>query len=327
MHGQFCWYDLMTTDVEAAKRFYTSLGGWSTQFFEKSQPGQPYTLWMHKGNPIGGVMQLGPEQRSRGIPPMWLPSVEVSDVDASARKAESLGGKVHAGPMDVPDTGRYALVQDPQGAMIGIFKPIDNRPMPSTFDGTPQAGRVSWHELMTTDYKRAADFYRQLFGWEKVAEMDMGPGGMYYEYGLKGKMYGGMYNRPAEMSSIPPFWLNYIFTNDLQQSLDKAQKAGAKIVNGPMDIPGGGSIVVLADPQGAGIALHSNKPLPQKTAGAAKSAGTTKARKKTTAKKASRARSKGKKTARRSSAKAKSRPKAAKRTKAKARSKKKARRR
>lgn len=260
MHGQFCWYDLMTTDVEGAKRFYTALGGWSTQRFDKSPPDQPYTMWMHNGTAIGGVMPMGAVERSQGVPPFWLPSVEVSDVDAWAKQAETLGGKIHMGPMDVPDTGRYAVLQDPQGAFIAIFKPVGGEPMPSTFDGTPQPGRVSWHELMTTDQRKAADFYRRLFGWEKIGEFDMGPGGSYYEFGQNAKMYGGIFNRPPEMANVPPFWLTYIFVSDLKASLERAKKAGAKVVNGPMDIPGGGSIVVLADPQGAGIALHSDKP-------------------------------------------------------------------
>jgi uncharacterized protein len=318
MHGQFCWYDLMTTDVEGAKRFYTALGGWSTQRFDKSSPDQPYTMWMHKGTAIGGVMPLGATERAQGIPPFWLPSVEVSDVDAWAKQAETLGGKVHMAPMDVPDTGRYAVLQDPQGAFIAIFKPAGG-PMDSSFDGTPKVGRMSWHELMTTDYKKAAEFYRRLFGWEKISEMDMGPAGMYYMYGIDGKMYGGMFNRPSEMSNVPPFWLTYIFVSDLKKSLDQATKAGAKVVNGPMDIPGG-SIVVLSDPQGAGIALHSDKPWTQ----AAKPAAKAKSKAKAKSRPKARAAKKTKKTAKKSGAR-----KAARKSKprARAKSKKRAKRR
>src|SRR5688572_18664523 len=260
MQGQFVWYDLMTTDVEGAKKFYQPLVGWSTKPFENSPPDNPYTMWTQGGSTIGGVTKLTNEQRAQGMPPSWMPSVEVNNVDTSARQAESLGGKIVVPPMDVPDTGRYAVVQDPQGATIAIFTPKGGSGATGTaFDGTPRVGRVSWHELMTTDWKKAFDFYRQLFGWEKTGEpMDMGGGNMYLMYGQRGKMYGGVYNRMPDMANVPPFWLSYIFVNDLKKSMNDATKAGAKVVNGPMDIPGG-SIVVLSDPQGAAIALHSDK--------------------------------------------------------------------
>jgi predicted enzyme related to lactoylglutathione lyase len=312
----------MTTDVDGAKRFYTSLSGWSTQPFEFSTPGQPYTMFVQDGTPIGGVMAMPPEQRQRGVPSFWLPSVEVSDVDAWAKQAETLGGKVHMAPSDVPGTGRYAVLQDPQGAFIAIFKPAGG-PMDSSFDGTPQPGRVSWHELMTTDQKKAAEFYRRLFGWEKMGEFEMGPGASYYEFGQNGKMYGGMFSRPAEMAGVPPFWLTYIFVSDLKASLDKAKKAGAKVVNGPMDIPGGGSIVVLADPQGAGIALHSTKPWAQAATPTAKSKPA-KSKPKAKSRPKARAQKKPKKAARKVKPKAK--PKAMPKARAK-KAKKKARRR
>jgi predicted enzyme related to lactoylglutathione lyase len=315
MHGQFVWYDLMTTDVEGAKKFYQPLAGWSTKPFPHAQPDNPYTMWTHGGSTIGGVAKLSSEQRSHGAPPMWMPSVEVNNVDATTRHAESLGAKVIMPAMDIPDTGRYAVLQDPQGAAIAIFSPKGGS-TGTEFDGTPRVGRVSWHELMATEYRSAADFYRQVFGWEKVSEMDMGPGGMYYMYGLKGKMYGGMYTRPMEMAGVPPFWLVYIFVRDLKKSMNDATRMGAKVENGPMDIPGG-SIVVLSDPQGAAIALHSDKPWAVAAKPAAKKAS--KPKPKSKAKKKAKARAKPK-------AKAKPKKKAKAKAKPRAKAKKKSRR-
>jgi predicted enzyme related to lactoylglutathione lyase len=307
MQGQFVWYDLMTTDPEAAKRFYSPLGGWSTMPFEKSDPQNPYTMWTHNGEPIGGVARLTGEQRARGIPPHWMPSVEVNNVDSSLRQAQSLGGKVVMGPMDVPDTGRYAIIQDPQGAMLAIFTP-QGGPMSSAFEGTPRVGRISWHELMTTDYKKAFDFYRQLLGWEKNSEMDMGGGMMYFMFGQRGKMYGGMFNRTADMANVPPFWLPYIFVRDLQKSMESATRAGAQVVNGPMDVPGG-RIVVLKDPQGAAIALHQEVATPAARTPAAthrpKAASRPRAKKASTSKPKARAKAKSKRPAKRATRKAK----------------------
>jgi predicted enzyme related to lactoylglutathione lyase len=251
MHGQFVWYELTTPDVDASRRFYPPITGWGTQQFDKD-----YTMWTSGGTPFAGIFNLGPEQRARGIPPNWMPYVEANNIDETARKATSLGGKVVHGPEDIPGTGRFAVVQDPQGAVFGIYK--SNRPSKS-WDGTQMLGRFSWHELMTTDWPKAFDFYRSLFGWEKTGEMDMGGGNMYFMYG-KGKPFGGMFNRMPEMASVPPFWLCYVHVKDVKTAVETAVRAGAKLQSGPMDVPGG-SIAILSDPQGAAFAVHEGKDL------------------------------------------------------------------
>jgi predicted enzyme related to lactoylglutathione lyase len=316
MHGQFVWYDLMTSDPAAAQRFYPPLTGWKTQKFEQSKPDMPYTMWTSGGAPLGGVAQITREQSAMGAKPSWLPSVEVSNIDQSAQKVTSLGGKVIHGPEGIPDMGRYAIIQDPQGATISIYQP---KGPGSGFDGTPKLGQFSWNELMTTDLRRAFDFYRQLFGWEKTGEeMDMGGGNMYLMYGQKGKMYGGIYNREAAaMPNMPPNCLPYIYVKDIKQTVDAAKRAGGILGRGPMDIPGGGQIAILADPQGARFALHQGPSSSSTSTRAARPASTA-------AKKKSKPKAKA-----RPKAKKKSRPKAKARPKARAKKKsaKKARRR
>ena len=257
MHGQFCWYDLITTDPAAAKRYYPKLFNWKVEPFPFASADQPYDMWSVGGSTLGGVGKLSELQRSRGIPPNWVPSVHVNNLDETASKATSLGGRVVMAPMDIPETGRYAVITDPQGATIALFQA--NGPF-AGFDGTPTLGRPSWHELMTTDYRRAFEFYSALFGWEKIDEVDMGPLGMYFEYGMKGKMFGGMYNRPPEMGAIHPFWLPYFHVKDVEASTAAAKKAGGTVQNGPMQVPGGDWIVVMGDPQGAAFAMHARKP-------------------------------------------------------------------
>jgi predicted enzyme related to lactoylglutathione lyase len=262
MNGQFVWYELLTPDLEAARRFYSSIAGWGTQAFD-----QDYTMWTTGGVPFAGLFRLGPDQREQGIPPNWMPYVESSNIDETARLATSLGGKVIHGPEEIPNTGRFAVIQDPQGATFGIYKAI--RPSQS-WDGTPVPGRFSWHELMTTDNQKAFDFYRRLFGWEKTGEMDMGGGNMYTMFG-KGKPFGGMFTRFGDMAAMQPFWLCYIYVNDLQRAFDAAKKAGAVVQRPPMDIPGG-RIAILGDPQGAAFALHQSTEQAAATKPAAKTA-------------------------------------------------------
>jgi uncharacterized protein len=296
MHGQFVWYELTTPDVDAAKKFYPPITGWGTQQFDKD-----YTMWTTGGAPLAGIFRLGPEQRQRGIPPNWMPYIEAGNVDETARKVTSLGGSVMHGPQDIPNTGRFAVVKDPQGAVFGIYK--SNQPS-RAWDGTPTVGRFSWHELMTTDYKKAFDFYRQVFGWEKTGdEMDMGGGNMYFMYGRKGKMFGGMFNRPPEMASMPPFWMVYVHVKDVKKAVETATKSGGFVKQPPMEVPGG-MIAILGDPQGAGFAVHA----------ATQPAASPKPAAKTTSKAASRPKAKATKSRPKAKAAAKKRPAAKKST-------------
>jgi predicted enzyme related to lactoylglutathione lyase len=270
MHGQFIWYELTTPDVDAAKKFYPRFTSWGTQKFDND-----YTMWTTGGKPFAGIFRLNEEMRAKGVPPNWMPYVETNDVDETARLATSLGGEVIVPAADIPGTGRFAVVRDPQGAVFGLYKPTG----PSqAWDGTPVVGRFSWHELMTTDWKKAFEFYQKLFGWEKQGEMDMGGGSMYAMFG-KDKMFGATYDRPPQMASMHPFWLCYIFVKDVGKAVEAATKAGAFVQRPRMEIPGG-TIAILGDPQGAGFALHDSM------AGAAGGASTSQPAAKTAAKKA-----------------------------------------
>jgi len=250
MHGQFVWYELTTPDTDAARKFYPAITGWGTQPFDND-----YTMWTSGGVPFAGIFRLTSDMRQQGVPPNWMPYVESNNVDETTRLATSLGGKAVVPPSDIPNVGRFAVVQDPQGATFGVYKSI--RPS-AAWDGTPVLGRFSWHELMTTDYQKAFEFYKKLFGWEKTGEMDMGGGNMYSMYGKGGKPYGGIFNRHGDMMSMRPFWLVYIFVKDVKKAVDTAVKGGAMVQRPPMEIPGGGTIAILGDPQGAAFALHAD---------------------------------------------------------------------
>jgi predicted enzyme related to lactoylglutathione lyase len=118
-HGQFSWNELATTDPAAAKKFYTELFGWKTQ--DLPMPQFTYTIVTAKGEESGqgGIMPIPPN--AQGMPPAWIGYVTVDDVDASAKQAEKLGGKVLLPPTDIPNVGRFSVLQDPQGAAIAII--------------------------------------------------------------------------------------------------------------------------------------------------------------------------------------------------------------
>ena len=111
--GAFGWNELMTTDVAAARRFYGALFGWQTEDYPG---GAGYVLVKVGGETVGGMMAAPPE--CAGMPPAWGVYVTVADVDATARQVVALGGKLLRPPEDIPDVGRFCVLQDPQGATL-----------------------------------------------------------------------------------------------------------------------------------------------------------------------------------------------------------------
>jgi hypothetical protein len=116
-HGAFSWYELMTTDTEGAKKFYPNLFGWQTE--DMTMENMTYTVLNVAKEGVGGLMPIPPQ--AEGMPPTWGVYVTVDDVDATAAKAEELGGKVMMPPTDIPNVGRFCVLQDPQGAVISAI--------------------------------------------------------------------------------------------------------------------------------------------------------------------------------------------------------------
>jgi predicted enzyme related to lactoylglutathione lyase len=111
--GAHCWTELMTTDTEACERFYSALG-WGVN---RSMPN--YTMFTVADKSVAGMMPI--KQGMGGVPPHWLPYFQVADCDASAAKVAELGGQVVVPPTDVPGVGRFAIYQDPQGAVSAMM--------------------------------------------------------------------------------------------------------------------------------------------------------------------------------------------------------------
>jgi predicted enzyme related to lactoylglutathione lyase len=249
--GRFVWYELLTSDVEGAIAFYTDVAGWTSQKWETGD----YTMWVASQGPLGGVTRLPDAAKQMGAPPYWQANVQVANVDKTVEEVKRLGGQVHV-VEDIPTVGRFAVIADPQGAVIAVFTPASD--MQSHDVAKP--GEFSWHELYTTDYEAAFAFYQKIAGWERLGEFDMGAMGKYLLWGRGGKQLGGMMTMPPGMKTpdgrtVPPSWMFYITTADLDAALGRAKARGARVINGPMEVPGGQRIVQLMDPQGAAFAL------------------------------------------------------------------------
>jgi len=251
-HGRFNWYDLMTPDPEAAQAFYTQLVGWGTQQW---QGPMPYSMWTRDGAPLGGVMQLPAAAEEAGAPPHWMVYVKVDDVDATIAKAAEIGATTMVPPQEIPETGRFAVLADPLGAVFAVFTALNDD---GTCDDPAPVGTFSWHELATEDQEVAWGFYSDLFGWSKGETYDMGEMGPYQSYSRRDGLpaIGGMFNKPAEM---PNAWLLYVRVDDVEASAGKVTELGGQVLNGPMEVPGGDKVAQCLDPQGAFFAIHSTR--------------------------------------------------------------------
>lgn len=248
--GRFSWVELMTPDPAAAQAFYQKVVGWGATKME----GGPveYTLFTAGERPVAGLMALPPDAAAMGAPPSWLGYIEVPDVNGTIDQALKLGAKVVAPAMDIPQAGRFAVLQDPQGAAFGVI--ASAHPLAPETD--PAALEFSWHELTTSDQAGAIAFYQQLFGWEKKSELDMGEMGVYHMFGRDRFTYGGIMTKPPQAPGT--YWLYYVRVSDTADAAaDRAVRLGAKIMVPPMDVPGGDRVAVLRDPQGAVFGVHS----------------------------------------------------------------------
>lgn len=242
--GRVLWYELLTTDMKAAEKFYTTVVGWTVTPFRGGQ--EPYDMWMRAGEvSIGGVMKI---PQGMGFPPHWGMYVGVPKLEEGVARVEKLGGSALSPVIEVPEVGRMRTMKDPQGAAFSIYEPASPPQQP---EADAEVGGVSWHELYTTDAEAAMKFYTALFGWKPTESMAMG------KYHMFGRAFplGGMMNKPPGMEKVPPHWGFYFRVPDVNAGGERIKAAGGQVTNGPMEVPGGGWIVNAMDPQGAAFSL------------------------------------------------------------------------
>ena len=247
-HGNFCWYELMSPDVEAAQAFYAGLLGWSAA--DSGTPGIDYRLFSIGGTNVAGLM-APPEG---GPPPAWTGYVAVDDADAAADAVSRAGGTMHVPPTDIPNVGRFAIFTDPQGAKLAMLQPL---PTDAPSVDLEAVGQFGWNELITSDVTAALDFYGPLFKWRKGEGHDMGDTlGIYQLFGPEGlgRDFGGM----ASMQ-VPPTWGYYVNVDALDAATAKVAELGGAVRQGSHQVPGGQWIAQCADPQGIAFSLVAPK--------------------------------------------------------------------
>lgn len=242
LQGKFVWFEHVSDDVDKARSFYGALFGWSSDSVPMGD--QHYPLIKNGADPIGGFRKAPP-----GVPNHWISYLSVADVDASAKATESAGGKVLVPPTDYGEVGRGAVIADPTGAVLSIWKAAaPDRP---DADKVPP-GDWYWNECWTPDDKRALVFYEKVFGFGHDA-MDMGPMGTYYVLKKDGRPRGGLMK--SSLPGSPPGWLPYVSVTDCDAAFAKARSLGARGTVPPKDIPNVGRFAIVADPVGAVVAV------------------------------------------------------------------------
>jgi uncharacterized protein len=243
--GNFCWFELSTSDQNGAKEFYTKLFGWN-HVDNPLGDGGVYTMLSLGDKEVGALYQPGPQQPA--VPPNWAVYVAVESADKSAAKVAELGGEVILPAFDVFDAGRMAGFKDPTGAILFLWEPKAH--LGADLVNAP--GSACWVELMTRDAASARNFYTGLFGWSTKESEFMA----YTEWMNGGQPIGGMLPMAGEQfEGMPPHWLVYFMVDDVDAASEKAKKLGGNLHVQPTDIPKTGRFSIIQDPQGAFFAI------------------------------------------------------------------------
>ena len=246
--ARFAWYELLTTDVEAASAFYGQVVGWGAK--DESTEDLVYTVLTAGEVPVGGLMDLPEEGRRLGATPRWLGYVAVDDIDDTAAQIRRRGGAVMLPPTD-SNIGRVSVVADPQMANFALVSGLTYGQPQST--GLDEMGRVGWHELLAQDRNKIFDFYGELFGWQKdPGETD--PADFYQLFSSAGQTLGGMLTK---LPSVPqPCWLYYFNVDDIGAAAKRVNDGGGRMLQGPIELSDNCWIARCVDPQGALFALQ-----------------------------------------------------------------------
>lgn len=237
--GTFSWAELATSDVDAAKTFYTRVFGWEYRD-DTIEGGQVYSTVQRDGKDVAALF-------TSGEPPHWNCYVTVESADASAKRAVELGATMAAEPFDVMTFGRMAVILDTVGAGLCLWEPKSH--IGATLVNT--SGSMTWADLITPDPERSADFYGELFGWT-TEELPDGNG--YRVISNDGRGNGGMMPLDPRMGATPPSWMPYFGHDDVRGLVEDVAGFGGQVLSGPMKM-WEGTIAVFADPLGAAFAV------------------------------------------------------------------------
>lgn len=257
--GSFIWYELMTTDANAAARFYGAVIGWRIPDQAQSLPdGRDYRMITRSdGGSAGGVLQLSPGMLQQGARPCWLGYLQVTDLDATLRGIVADGGQVLMPRMDLP-VGSIAMTADPMGTPFYVMTPLpppDNPDAKSDVFDVAAEQRVRWNELGSPDLARAKGFYAKHFGFQFNEAMPMGPMGDYCFIDHDGLRIGAIMQKPPETPGPIGIWQFYFGVPSVSSARRAITANGGNLMLDMHQVPGGSWILVATDPAGAAFGV------------------------------------------------------------------------
>jgi uncharacterized protein len=244
--GRFVWHDLVTDDTEASRTFYAALLGW--EFESTTRNGRPYLIARSGGQVAGGIVR---RNEARTGPATWLSYLSVADLDQAIGQVTSAGGKVVLSPAAVGAYGRVAVVQDPQGAPLGLAGVTGALPAEPA---QPPLHRFFWMEHLAKDGPAALAFYKSLAGYE--SSIPAGEPGREYHVLKRQRSRAGLLQLPPEMKGVEPNWLPYVRVEDAAALAAKAVSLGGKVLIEPRADVRKGTLAIVTDPRGAALALQ-----------------------------------------------------------------------
>ena len=245
-HGEPCWADVQTRDVEAGKDFYRAVFGW--RFQDMPTPdGRSYAQAYLDDDLVAVVAPQSPHQESLGSEAQWNIYFAADEARAVAEETPHAGGAVQFGPEDVADTGVMVFVDPPGGGTTGVWQA-------GTHTGSGrynQPGALSWVELLTPEPQAAVAFFQQLFGHD-VTEYPQDDGGTYTTLMVDEAEVAGIVATDGAAS-----WQIYFGVSDVADTVRKALAAGAEVLVAPEaeDEETPGATATLKDPQGGVFSL------------------------------------------------------------------------
>ena len=252
--GTFSWVECATSDLDGATAFYENLFGWQ-HVDSPIDETNVYRMFQLGGKAVAAAFAQRDEERSHGIPPHWNNYVTVASVDDTAARVNTLGGNLLMDPFDVFDAGRMVAFSDPTGAILSLWEPRSSIGAERVND----PGSLTWNELSTSDVDKAKSFYSELFGWTHEDHGD--DANQYTVIQNQGRMNGGI--RPLgdeeRRRGVPPNWMPYFTTTDIEQSIANIGELGGQVMVGPISPIGPSRIAVAADPQHAVFALFEGE--------------------------------------------------------------------
>jgi predicted enzyme related to lactoylglutathione lyase len=242
--GLFAWYDIMAVDETVTNPFYSGLFGWD--FSAEPRPADGYRMVTFQGQGLGGSLPFKTESgRSH-----WMGYIQVTGIEDHVARARELGAVIFVELMEIPDVGKFAVLDDPTGAPFYLYEIVPEYRATSTgYDRGP--GHIIWNELITNDLATASDFYREIAGWELAP---MSPDPLSYTVAkIDGAPVAGLF-QPAD----PPAhsaWIMSVNTDDIDATIARALELGGEVIHAANTVPGVGRTAWIADPAGGVIGL------------------------------------------------------------------------